>query len=84
MSARSALVSRVVAYNLKVWVAGLAATAFVPLSLVALGIDLVLGSTGPSDSLSRRVLAVSARFEAWVNIHDDLTDVQVTGEALPA
>ncbi len=35
-SDRTALVSRVVTYNLKVWIAGLAAAVFVPLSLVAL------------------------------------------------
>lgn len=80
-SDRTALVSRVVTYNLKVWIAGLAAAVFVPLSLVALVLDLVLGFK-TSESLSRRVLAVSARFEAWIDIHDDLTDVRVTGQAL--
>lgn len=75
---RAALVSDVVLYNLKVWLAGLAVTVFVPLSLAALVLDVVRGATEPPESLSRRVLALSARFEAWVDVHGDLTDVRTT------
>lgn len=77
----SPLVSDVVSYNVKVWFAGLAATVFVPLSLAALLLDLVTGRGGDPDGLARRVLAASARFEAALDVHGDLTDVRVTRAA---
>ena len=78
---RSSLAADVVTYNLKVWAAGLAAAVFVPLSLVALLADLVTGRSGSPASLARRVLAASARFEAALDVHGDLTDVRVVEEA---
>lgn len=76
MSARTALVSTVVAYNLRLWMAGLAAAVLVPLSLAALVVDLL--ANRPDDGLSRKVLAASARLEALLDVHGDLTDVRVT------
>lgn len=78
MSERSSLVSDVVTYNLKVWIAGFAVTLFVPLSLVGLALDVVLQRTDEARSLSRRVLRASAQFEAVLDVHGDLTDVRVT------
>ncbi len=91
-ASRSSAVTDVVVYNLKVWVAGLAAAVFVPLSIVALVVDVLFGSASSPDKLSRRVLRASARFEAALDIHGDLTDVRVretaydvgTGRALPS
>jgi hypothetical protein len=78
---RSSLLADVITYNLKVWAAGLAAAVFVPLSLAGLVVDLVFGTTDAPESLARRVLAASARFEAALDVHGDLTDVRVTGDA---
>ena len=78
---RSNLVSAVVTYNAKVWLAGLTAALFVPLSLAALVIDLVLRT---EDSLAERVLAASARLEAALDIHGDLTDIRTTDAARAA
>lgn len=78
---RPSLVSDVVTYNLKIWIAGLAAAVFVPLSLVALVVDVLLVRSDGPDQLSRRVLRASARFEAALDIHGDLTDVRVTETA---
>ncbi len=75
---RSDLVSAVVTYNLKVWLAGLSAALFVPLSLVALVLDLVVR---PEDSLAQRVLVASARLEASLDVHGDLTDIRVAETA---
>lgn len=75
---RSSLVSAVVTYNAKVWLGGLAAALFVPLSIVALILDLVVT---PDIPLSSRVLAASARLEAHLDIHGDLTDVRVVDVA---
>ena len=77
---RSSLASAVVAYNAKVWAAGLAAALFVPLSLAALVVDLALDSEDP---LAGRVLAASARVEAWLDVHGDLTDIRVTAAQAP-
>ena len=74
----SSAVADVLAYNVKVWIAGFAATVFVPLSIVALVLDLVFRQTSSPDSLARGVLRISARFEAFIDIHGDLTDVRVT------
>ncbi len=71
---RSALVSAVCAYNAKVWIAGLAAAVFVPLSIAALVLDLVFGA---DHALSTRVLVASAQLEARLDVHGDLTDVRV-------
>ncbi|MEM1116098.1 MAG: hypothetical protein AAF845_17490 [Bacteroidota bacterium] len=79
----SALVSDVVTYNLKIWIAGFAAALFVPLSIAAVVLDLVL-RTDDEASYARRVLQASARFEAAIDIHGPLTDVRVTEEAAPA
>lgn len=81
MSDRTALISDVVTYNLKVWLAGFAAALFVPLSLVGLVLDLALGRADDAHSLARRVLRASARLEAALDVHGDLTDVRVTGKA---
>ena len=76
MSARTALISSVVTYNLRLWLAGLAAALLVPLSCAALLIDLVAGR--PDDGLTRRLLRFSAELEALIDVHGDLTDVRVT------
>ena len=81
MSARSSLVTAVVTYNLKVWLAGLAAALLVPASLGALVLDLATGRADDDDALARRVLAFSARLEAALDVHDDLTDVRVVEDA---
>lgn len=75
---RSTLVSTVLAYNAKVWIAGLAAAVFVPLSLAALVVDVLFRT---DDSLAMRVLAASARLEATLDIHGNLTDVRVVETA---
>jgi len=75
MSDRSALISAVVTYNLRLWLAGLSAAVLVPLSGVALILDLLTGQT--EDGLARKVLAASARMEAVIDVHGDLTDVRV-------
>ncbi len=80
-ASRSSAVTEVIVYNAKVWIAGFAATVFVPLSLAALVIDVLFGSATEPDRLSRRVLRMSARFEALIDIHGDLTDVRVTETA---
>ena len=79
MSDRSRLTSSVVTYALKVWLAGFLAAVLVPLALVGLAADLLTGRTGP-DSLARRVLRASARFEASLDVHDELTHVTVRGD----
>ena len=75
---RSALVSTVVTYNAKVWVAGLAAALFVPLSLAALALDLIFGF---DESMAERVLHASAQVEAGLDLHGDRTDIRVTEPA---
>ena len=75
---RPDLVTAVVTYNAKVWLAGLGAALFVPLWLVALAVDLVVR---PETSLAQRVLAASARLEASLDVHGDLTDIRVTKAA---
>ena len=75
---RPDLVTAVVTYNAKVWLAGLSAALFVPLSLAALAVDLVVR---PETSLAQRVLAASARLEASLDVHGDLTDIRVTKAA---
>ena len=72
------LVSLVVTYNLRVWLASLAAAALVPLSIVALALDLLTGRADDPDAFARRVLRLSARLEAGIDVHGDLTDVRVT------
>ena len=74
---RPSAVSEVLAYNVRLWAAGLAAALFVPLSLVALVLDVVTGRTRSADALSRRVLRASARFEAALDLHGPLTDIRV-------
>ena len=81
MSARASLVSDVVTYNLKVWLAGLGAALLVPLSLGALVVDLLTGRADDPDAYARRVLRASARLEAALDVHDDLTDVRVVDDA---
>ncbi|PAP79146.1 hypothetical protein B1759_12385 [Rubrivirga sp. SAORIC476] len=81
MSARSALISDVVTYNARVWLAGLAATLLVPLSFAALAVDLLTGTADDPDGLARRVLRMSATLEAKLDVHGDLTDVRVTEQA---
>ena len=81
MSERTSLVSAVVTYNLKVWLAGFAAALFVPLSLLCLALDVVLRQTDDARSLARRVLRASAHIEATLDVHGALTDVRVTEAA---
>ncbi len=76
--ARPSLVSEVATYNLRVWLAGLAAAVLVPLSLAALVVDLVTGGKDNPDALARRVLRLSAELEASIDVHGDLTDIRVT------
>ena len=71
---RSALVTTVLSYTLKVWVGGLAAALLVPLSLAALAVDLVVPSADP---LSERVLALSAQIEVALDVHGHRTDVRI-------
>ena len=66
----------VLTYNLKLWLAGLAAALFVPLSLAALAVDL-LARHDLADGLSGRVLRASAELEATIDVHGDLTDIRV-------
>ena len=54
---------------------------FVPLSLVALALDIVFRTTTEEDSLSRRVLRASAQLEASLDVHGELTDVSVVEAA---
>ena len=68
--------SAVLTYNLKVWIAGLSAALFVPLSIAAAVLDTVTGrdlETG----LSGRVLRASAELEAALDIHGELTDIRL-------
>ncbi|WP_420454435.1 hypothetical protein [Rubrivirga sp.] len=81
MPASRSLVSEVVTYNVRVWLAGLAAAVLVPLSLVALVVDLVTGGKDDPDALARRVLQASARLEASLDVHGALTDVRVAETA---
>ena len=81
MSASRSLVSEVVTYNVRVWLAGLAAAVLVPLSLVALVVDLATGGQDDPDALARRVLRLSAQLEASLDVHGDLTDVRVAETA---
>ncbi len=81
MSARSALLSDVVTYNLKVWLAGLSAAALVPLSIGALVLDFATGRADAPDAFARRVLRLSAHIEAAIDVHGDLTDVRVVEDA---
>lgn len=67
-------VSPVLSYVVKVWIGGLAAAVFVPLSLAALAVDVVVPSDDP---LSGRVLDASARFEASLDVHGARTDIRV-------
>ena len=76
-TSQTGLVSDVVSYNLKLWLAGLAAAVFVPLSVVAVVLDLLLRRGDGPEALSRTVLRASARFEAAIDIHGPLTDVRV-------
>lgn len=76
MSQPSAL-SPVLAYVVKVWVAGLAATVLVPLALGTAVVDTIL-RTAPDDRLSARVLAWSAQIEVALDAHGELTDLQMT------
>ena len=75
---RATLVSTVVTYNLRLWLASLAAAALVPLSFAALAVDLATGRADDPDALARQLLRVSARLEAAIDVHGDLTDVRVT------
>ena len=78
------LVSDVVTYNLKVWIAGIAAAVFVPLSIAAVVLDLLFQRTGRPDAYARQILRASARFEAAIDIHGALTDVRMADEAASA
>lgn len=80
-ASRSSAVADVVLYNAKLWLVGLAATVFVPLSIAAVVADLLLRHADGPDLLSRRVLRASARFEALIDVHGALTDVRVTEAA---
>ncbi|PAP77989.1 hypothetical protein [Rubrivirga marina] len=75
---RAALISAVVTYNLRLWLASLIAAFLVPLSFALLVIDLVLGRADSPDAFSRQLLRASARLEALIDVHGDLTDVRVT------
>lgn len=77
---RPSVVSEVLAYNVRLWAAGLAGAVFVPLSLAALVLDVVTGRTRSADALSRRVLRASARFEAALDVHGRLTEIRVADD----
>ncbi|GAB5534523.1 MAG: hypothetical protein Rubg2KO_07720 [Rubricoccaceae bacterium] len=66
----------VLTYNLKLWLAGFAATLFIPLSLAAMIVDLLTRSPY-AEGLSGRVLRASAELEAAIDVHGDLTDIRV-------
>ena len=74
---RPQLVSSVFFYVVKVWLAGVAAAVFVPLSVAALVVDLLVR---PAEPLSDRVLAASARLEAAVDVHGHRTDIRVVAD----
>lgn len=84
---RATLASAVVTYNLRLWMASLVAAFLVPLSFVLLALDFLLGQADSPDAFSRQLLRASARMEALIDVHGDLTDVRVTEderEAVPA
>ena len=81
--AERSVVSEVLAYNAKLWAAGLGGALFVPLSLAALVLDVVSRRTRSADALSRRVLRASARFEAALDLHGPLADVRLTAPPRP-
>lgn len=70
----------VVTYNLKLWLASLSAAVFIPLSIAALVIDLLLRRS-ITTGLSGRVLRASAEMEAAIDVHGDLTDIRVRDDA---
>ncbi|MEO0558249.1 MAG: hypothetical protein AAF170_08710 [Bacteroidota bacterium] len=76
----SSPIAPVLTYNLKLWLASLTAALFIPLSVVALVLDLVTRRS-LSDGLSGRVLRASAQMEAAIDVHGDLTDIQVRDDA---
>ena len=76
MSDRSQTVSAALTYVLKVWLAGFAAAAFVPLTVGATVIDLATGSTREA-SLVDRVLTLSAHVEAGIDVHGAKTRIDV-------
>ena len=78
---RSSLVSAVVSYSVRVWMAGLAVALFVPMSWAALAVDVALGLDDP---LSARVLDASARLEAALDVHGGRTRIEVADETRPA
>ena len=75
--------SPVLAYVVKVWMAGLAATVLVPLALGTALLDTVL-RTPPPDRLSTRVLGWSAQLEVALDAHGALTDLRMTPEGVRA
>ena len=78
MSQPSAL-APVLAYAVKVWTAGLAATLLVPLALITAILDTLLGNA-PGERLSARVLGWSAQLEVALDAHGELTDLRMTPE----
>ena len=75
--------SAVTAYALKVWIAGLSAAVFVPLSIAAAVLDTLLGRSLHT-GLAGRVLRASAELEATLDLHGELTDIRLRDDATPA
>ena len=72
--------SPVLAYVIKVWVAGLAAAVLVPLALGTAIWDTVTRAR-PGTRLSERVLTWSAALEVSIDAHGELTDLQMARRA---
>ena len=79
MSDRSATVHDALTYVLKVWLAGLAATLFLPLAVGAAALDLLTGR-GRADGLLGRVLDASASVEAGLDVHGHRTRIELTAD----
>ena len=75
-AATDSALSPVLAYAVKVWIAGLAAAVLVPLALATAVWD-TLSRAAPADRLSARVLAWSAALEVSIDAHGELTDVRM-------
>ena len=74
---RSDTVHDVLTYVLKVWLAGLAATLFLPLAVGAAALDLLLG-LGRTDGMLGRVLDASAAVETGLDVHGHRTRIELT------
>ncbi len=82
MSPRRETLTDLVTYLAKLWVGGLAATAFTAMAVRAGAHDFLAGRGRAGGSLGR-VLDQSARFEAWLDVHGTRTRITVVDEREP-